>query len=52
MGSTRTSRRPSLYELALEMSELDRPDATRRAELLLGLGAPVRGQITSPPGRR
>ena len=27
-----------LYELALEMSELDRPDAKRRAELLLGLG--------------
>jgi hypothetical protein len=27
-----------LYGLALEMSELDRPDAKRRAELLLGLG--------------
>ena len=27
-----------LYELALDMGELDRPDGARRAELLLGLG--------------
>ena len=41
-----------LYELALEMSGLDRPTRSAGRSCCWGSGARVRVQITSPHGRR